>query len=688
MGKAWDDKGGPQAFQAWTSLWAQEAYRCLKPGGYLLVFCGTRTYHRMACGIEDAGFEVRDMIEWLYLSGFPKSMNVSKQFDKQFDKQAGAEREVVGPGRWHSPGRTKAWGDGKKYGTVQATTEGHDGKVETKPAADLAQRWNGWGTALKPAHETICLARKPKTLNDLTTEELQEVYECLSSLVLAAVRSSVLSPSVLDEVCVTARWSVGGNTSTSGDLFAQTDMSQFVPILENTNWNTVFSCLNTLADRLNGGNTFTTETALSTITDLRTLSWLRSPNTLESMLQARTQNDGSSASVSLAATDLNAELSRLADTFTRSVPESATSSASEPAQRLDHTPIVMARKPLEKTVCANVEKYGTGAINVDGCRIATTDKLGGGKTSGSCKSSSNDGWNRPFMDDEAHMELVKERERAKVAKAEELGRFPANCVTLDDDAWFSPYFNISPQELSKKASKKDRNSDWRGNQIEVITWENADLSPEVDKLSRLLRAIFAGMTHLSGDNAWSTLLCGSTIMDLFQRECKSTTLTETRLTTTFQTLNLLTLSPTKDSIRAAILTAEANGLNLAETAESISLSLPSITNEKLASLLGAVVAALKTLCEISASGKRGNVHSTVKPIDLMRWLQRLVTPPGGITASPFLGSGTDAVAAILEGFDFWGMEKDGEYWPIIEARVSEAQQPTSEQHQQQLRLFG
>jgi hypothetical protein len=100
MGRDWDGFGTPLGFQTWTEAWAREAYRVLKPGGHLLAFAGTRTYHRMASGVEDAGFEVRDCIAWMYGSGFPKSKNL-------------------------------------------------DGA------------WQGWGTALKPAFEPIVVARKP-----------------------------------------------------------------------------------------------------------------------------------------------------------------------------------------------------------------------------------------------------------------------------------------------------------------------------------------------------------------------------------------------------------------------------------------------------------------------------------------------------------------------------------------------
>ena len=86
MGKKWDASGIAYNVELW-----KECLRVLKPGGHLLSFGGTRTYHRMAVAIEDAGFEIRDMLEWVYASGFPKSQNVGKMFDKKM----GNEREVV-----------------------------------------------------------------------------------------------------------------------------------------------------------------------------------------------------------------------------------------------------------------------------------------------------------------------------------------------------------------------------------------------------------------------------------------------------------------------------------------------------------------------------------------------------------------------------------------------------------------
>jgi site-specific DNA-methyltransferase (adenine-specific) len=153
MGKSWDASGIAYDLEVW-----RQALRVLKPGGHLLAFSGSRTYHRMVCAIEDAGFEVRDQIMWLYGSGFPKSHDVSKAIDRE----AGAERDVVGEkincsspfvGHHGDEGATKdVWRDER---------QGLHHIPITAPATPEAEQWSGWGTALKPAHEPIVVARKP-----------------------------------------------------------------------------------------------------------------------------------------------------------------------------------------------------------------------------------------------------------------------------------------------------------------------------------------------------------------------------------------------------------------------------------------------------------------------------------------------------------------------------------------------
>ena len=157
MGKKWDKTG--IAFN--KELW-QEALRVLKPGGHLLAFSGSRTYHRMAVAIEDAGFEIRDQIMWVYGSGFPKSLDISKAIDKKF----GAEREVVGTRKGAGSTGINEVGNQK----FVAKNENEDGTLNiTIPSTPQAKQWNGWSTNLKPSHEPMVLARKP--LSEKTVAE-------------------------------------------------------------------------------------------------------------------------------------------------------------------------------------------------------------------------------------------------------------------------------------------------------------------------------------------------------------------------------------------------------------------------------------------------------------------------------------------------------------------------------------
>jgi len=151
MGKGWDGSGVAND----PTLWA-ECYRILKPGGHVLAFGAARTYHRMACAIEDAGFEIRDSIHWVYGSGFPKSHNVSKGIDRA----AGAEREVVGSIK--NPLKRGTVLVGNRSDAAAGMFSGVATKIDiTAPATVDARKWEGWGTALKPAHEPIVMARKP-----------------------------------------------------------------------------------------------------------------------------------------------------------------------------------------------------------------------------------------------------------------------------------------------------------------------------------------------------------------------------------------------------------------------------------------------------------------------------------------------------------------------------------------------
>ena len=144
MGKRWD-YDVPS-----VEIW-EECLRVLKPGGHLLAFAGTRTQHRMAVRIEDAGFEIRDMIAWVYGSGFPKSLDVSKAIDKAAGAERSRELKFTGTIKGGALHGGKEGGNSRTWNEIQSN----------EPATDAARQWQGWGTALKPALEPITVARKP-----------------------------------------------------------------------------------------------------------------------------------------------------------------------------------------------------------------------------------------------------------------------------------------------------------------------------------------------------------------------------------------------------------------------------------------------------------------------------------------------------------------------------------------------
>jgi DNA modification methylase len=362
MGKEWD------SFVPHPDVW-KEVYRVLKPGGHILCFAGTRTQDLMTISLRLGGFEVRDVVQYLYFSGFPKSLDVGKAFDRR----RGGGLFVDEVTDYLNKKRLE-----KGYSVAEIDRIfGFRGR--------MAGHWFYKNTQ-------NCIPRK-------------EHYERLKQLLDLDDR--------YDELIEAAEREVIGHCTTG-------------------------------------------------------------------LGQEGYANDGVDASGGLYKKeyDITAPATDLARKW------DGWGTALKPA----HEPIIMARKPIEKNVAYNVEKYGTGAINIDGCRIWDENKA---------------------------------------------GRFPANCVTTEPDAFYSKYFNVTPPELCKKASKKDRLSTWDGRQVEA------------------------------------------------------------------------------------------------------------------------------------------NKHPTVKPVELMTWLCRLICPPGGVVLDPFAGSGSTLVAAKREGFQYIGIELNPEYIEIAKTRLNE-----------------
>ncbi len=500
MGKKWD-YDVPS-----VELW-REVLRVLKPGGHVLSFGGTRTYHRMVVNMEDAGFEIRDQVMWIYGSGFPKSQNVAKQIDKQ----AGVEPTVVGINPSSRP-NSKMKGSRGFDGDLESEESAGE-QMLTAATSDDAKLWQGWGTALKPANEPICLARKP----------------------------------------------------------------------------------------------------------------------------------------------------------------------------------------LEKglTVAENVLKYGTGAINVDASRIGTetrTYSLNGAIQGGNFGNKANQPaserdhvtatgrWPANILFDEAAAEMLDEQSGDKCGAAAPVKK--KNTPKTTNLVNYKPHESVGDDGKSfrgdsggasrffyvAKASKRERNAGLGKD----LLWENLDqnLMDRTVELSQRLRAILGGTTANLNAIEWNTILYGNTTSEPFQKALISTIKTASKQTIESKTLNVLANLSTKESILDAIRTITENGLSLVENVPDTSLPKLNITNDEMESLLGVVNAVLTTLSQIKGLGKTGNFHSTVKPIKLMEYLCKLITPPnGGVVLDPFMGSGTTGIAAKNLGFNFIGIEMNQEYLEIAKKRV-------------------
>jgi site-specific DNA-methyltransferase (adenine-specific) len=444
MGKAWDNTGIANSVEMW-----RECLRVLKPGGHLLSFGGSRTYHRMASAIEDAGFEIRDdisyfyssdvdknafldslsleqqeaflkafgktpMLDWLYGSGFPKSLDVGKAIDKA----AGVERATSYVP--HNDNQIFGEGKGKARGVDRTP-----GAVLSEPAVtDAAKQWEGWGTALKPAHEPIC----------------------------------------------------------------------------------------------------------------------------------------------------------------------------------------MARKPIEGTVAANVLKWGTGAINIQSCRIGNgEDKIGGGCTGVS----------------KLHEGGITLRNPVDFS----IGRWPANLIHDGSDEVLDAF----PQAPGQQGDLKETGRDWPSSgRFGAMGPPHAHKARRDGEPSADRRYTEEGSTNFAALPGQRRFDAGSAARFFY---CAKTSKAERELGC--EDLTLVALAYGNQA------QAEVKRGNTEHTGKS----------------------------GINTVKMRGNNHPTVKPLALMQYLCRLVTPPGGVVLDPFTGSGSTGLAAMREGFDFIGIELNPDYIKIARARL-------------------
>lgn len=433
MGKEWDH--GVPGVPFWSAM-----LNICKPGAFLLAFGGTRTFHRLACAIEDSGWEIRDTVMWVYGSGFPKSHDVSKAIDKQ----AGAKRPVI---------KETASGGYKRL-MVTNEREGFrpddyypDGNKFTsnEPISEDAKRWSGWGTALKPAHEPILVGYKPLSGLQLVAAHCEEIHRCLcarlrvndaekkpldQSATCAEVLRTVPEHAKIYELVNSedaqfvirrfmrldaasnvergnsARKSVNTLTSTAiqGRKTPHGEVDDFLNGLMDTctsdmtdgiSENTVLSWRNISDALLHPKNTYTTETGLKLIIGLRTLRSFLTPIT-------------------------TAGIGNLHPNW---------------------EPIIVARKPLEGTVAQNVLKHGVGGLNIDESRV-------GDERTTTVRNGKSGAHGRFGVDDRVFTRLNPP------------GRWPANLIH-DGSAEVLSCFPKDEHRFfyTAKASKSDRGSD-------------------------------------------------------------------------------------------------------------------------------------------------------------------------------------------------------------------------------------
>ena len=544
MGKDWDK------FVPGPEIW-KECLRVLKPGGHALIFAGSRTVDLMGLSVRLAGFEIRDQMQWIYASGFPKSLNVSKAIDKS----AGAERDVVGPGKWNARKPNGSAGL-TSCGLGSSTNSDHQ---ETAPATDAEKQWDGWGTALKPAHEPIIVARKP------------------------------------------FKGTVANNVQTHG-----------------TGGINIDGC------RVGTGNEKT---------------------------KAPTRRGGSKAWFTTSGKNLGGD-----DTKGR-----------WPANVI-----------FDESAGAMLDEQSGERKSSGGGGRSTGIRGGAGAIWGSAKIG-HDGSAAQYHGTGGASRFFY---CPKASKAErEAGLTPENMLC-----------SCKPEELE--------------------AWANEDQSQKTDEKAVSRAKDTAGSSETDA-NSWNTDGCGNSTTD---EKCRtdgtSTTSTMTSKTTGSKTSNSLTGRPTSASTQAAK-SETGNGSSRAQSAgkksrleKSIGISasrdgrctedVGRATSHASSEVSGIAVCELcNKWCSLPSAGAltggraedsdglkspragagrtstgRLNIHSTVKPIALMRYLVRLVTPPGGTVLDPFTGSGTTGCAAALEGFEFTGVELSEEYCEIARARIA------------------
>lgn len=691
----------------------KEAYRVLKPGGHILVACGTRTQHRMAVNIEDAGFEIRDIVAWIYGSGFPKSKDISLAIDKGEGLPNRGHR-IATASRHHPDGTLEPNGE------LLPPYE---------PKTDQAKQWQGFGTALKPSAEYFTLAKKPMHDKE-TSNEIMEVSKCLlKSFVRIVESTSSLNPKDSKGVSNIAQWIVKENTDTLEDLLEVMGMLQSY-ITENTNSNIVLLWLNTLVDLWKIKNTSTIKMELNTTTELKILKSMEWESILQNIiLPKENQNVGQSAFVYDVASIFNVLKLKSMHIITHIAQENATSVQLDPKTNIEL--FTLARKPIEGTVANNVLKWGCGGLNIDGCRVDFVSEED--RNSTACGFVKDRCSNNP-----SHNWGMKDINVGEPSKSN--GRFPANVIHDGSDevvALFPKSGGCKPHQIISNNQKYDgwgtitrKNGEMVGYDDnggsaarffktikyskEDVEWLNVNTAESNLSQEEKLLDIVANLVQIEAQKEGFYLILSNTIKpfmnEIRKQSRKDSVINMQQMKNTAEKSlldlkHIITEMLNQNHVNYAEIQLLINTMTIIQNLMNIDGFVEVVTsNITLNNMVHGEVDCLNRLFYTAKASQserneglygfedvsggsykfredgsldgtipiRKNFHPTVKPLDLMQYLCRLITPRGGLVLEPFAGSGTTCIACKLERMNFIGMEIDADYVKIAEARIKAA----------------
>ena len=710
MGKSWDSSG--IAFD--TEMWA-DIYKLLKPGGHLLAFSGSRTYHRMAVAIEDAGFEIRDMIEWVYGSGFPKSLNIGKAVNSletnEWSKISKALDNI------DQKSIMEVWKSNAKLAGIKLSKSltGVGSSMQKKYfVPDIAvlypnQENKNAGAIIAELNSCVPNHTSEESLT-IAVESVEQNTELSQDLVKSVIKLSqshgVLSWSIFTAECDVKEWlkenttvnlkvdealkTLRGNKKYSSEEITSVLCAELTDILKLTilSQSNTFQNLDTKSqtDFLSVINViiteYTTENLISnTVAILKSKAVDKIQGNEREYLgidktKVRKDNDNNNTYAK--------HVGQTGEITKGTSPYEGYGTALKPA----HEPCVLARKPLEKgmTVANNVLKHGTGGLNIDGTRVGTEtisypNGTGGGKNEvnrmmGGNKENDTDFRSTPWS---------------------QTGRFPANLIHDGSDeveAVFPQTGSPRKERTSKRGGSSLYGSETIGTPDKLGTWpadnggsasrffytakssraeRNAGLDGTVsikvqleicennttrqENLAQLQVVMDSSHLKATAESGIGTKSGTEWSMSLFGSQYTEKYLPSTKSTT----------STTTSSITTSAILNYLTGLLTNESTLGVSLemanggnhandvesssTLAATISDQTALVLGASPAQASKRLLISVSDGK-NFHSTVKPLSLTKYLATLIKPPtGGRLLVPFSGSGSEMVGALQAG---WG----------------------------------